>query len=69
MSTRKSAPTASAICAEAREIEDARIGAGAGDDHLRLVLLGQARQFVVIDALVFLAHAVGDHVVQSCRRS
>ena len=50
--------------AEAREIESARIGAGAGDDHLGLVLLRQALQFVVIDALVFLAHAVGDHLVR-----
>ncbi len=63
MSTRKMAPTESAICAEAREIDDARIGAAAGDDHLRLVLFGQARQLVVIDALVFAAHAVRNHVV------
>ena len=41
----------------------ARVGAGAGDDHLGLVLCGQAGQFVVVDALVLLAHAVGDHVV------
>ena len=39
MSTRNIAPTESAICAEALEIDDARIGAAAGDDHLRLVLL------------------------------
>ena len=49
--------------AEAGEIEDARIGAGAGDDHLGLMLLGEARQLVVVDGLGFLAHAVGDDLV------
>ena len=49
--------------AEAREIQHARISAGAGQDHLGLVLLGQARELVVIDALVVFAHAVGHDVV------
>ena len=35
--------------AEAREVEDLRVGAEAGDDHLRLVLNGQALDFVVVD--------------------
>ena len=49
--------------AEALEIDDSRVGAGAGDDHLRLVLFRQPRHLVVVDALVFLAHSVGDHFV------
>ena len=49
--------------AEAREIQRARVGAAAGDDHLGLVLERQPVHLVVIDALVFLAHAVGNHVV------
>jgi hypothetical protein len=32
------------------------------------VLLGQALQFVVIDALVVFAHAVGNHVVGLARK-
>ena len=67
MSTSKIAPTESAICAEAREIDDARIGAAARDDHLRLVLFGQPRQLVVVDALVVLAHAVGHDLVRLAR--
>ena len=55
--------------AEAREIDDARIGAAAGDDQLGLVLFGQARQFVVVDDLVLAAHAVGHHLVGLARRS
>ena len=47
----------------AAKSSDARIGAAARDDHLRLVLFGQAREFVVIDALVVLAHAVGHDLV------
>ena len=36
------------------EIDDAGIGAGAGDDHFRFVLVGQLFDFVVVDALVSL---------------
>ncbi len=50
--------------AEAWEIENTRIGAAAGDDQLGLMLLGQAREFVVIDALVVFAHAVRNHFVR-----
>src|SRR5712691_5121011 len=49
--------------AEAREVEDSRIGAAAGDDQLGLVLLGQTRQLVVIDPLVLFPHSVGDNLV------
>ena len=54
--------------AEARKIDDARIGAAARDDHLRLVLFGQAGQLVVIDALVVAAHAVGNHLIGLARK-
>jgi len=53
--------------AKARKIEDARIGAAAGDDHFRLVLFGQARDLVVIDTLVFAAHVIRDHVIGLAR--
>ena len=39
------------------------IGAAARDDHLGLVFFGQAREFVVIDALVFFSDAVGNDLV------
>src|SRR5690606_12741123 len=35
--------------AEAREVQDLGVGGEAGDDHLRLVLNGQALDFVVVD--------------------
>ena len=38
--------------AEAGEIEDLGIGGEAGDDHLRLVLHGQALDFVVVDQAI-----------------
>ena len=44
--------------AYAREIDDARIGAGADHDHLRPVLFGELLELVVIDPLVLLADAV-----------
>ena len=40
---------------EGREVEHAGIGAGPGDDQLRLVLLGQPADLVDVDALVALA--------------
>ena len=39
--------------AETREVQHARIGRETGDDHLRLMLDGQAFDFVVIDQAVF----------------
>ena len=44
--------------AEAREVDDARIGRAAGDDHRGLVLLRKFLDLVVVDAVVVLAHAV-----------
>ena len=44
--------------ADAREVDDARVGAGADDDHLRLVLVGEPVELVVVDPLVFLPDAV-----------
>ena len=45
--------------AEAAEVDDARIGRAAGDDHLRPVLLGEPLDLVHVDAVVVAAHAVG----------
>src|SRR4030081_262578 len=42
-----------------RKVEGARVGASAGDDHLRAMLFRELRQFVVIDALIVAAHSVG----------
>ena len=58
---------ASGDFADAREIDDARVGAGAHHDHLRLVFVGEARQLVVVDALVVLADAVRDDRVELAR--
>ena len=44
--------------AEAREVDDARIGRAAGDDDARLVLARQRGHRVEVDALVLAAHAV-----------
>ena len=63
MSTRKRAPTESAIWRNRAKSMIRGIGAAAGDDHLRLVFVGQPRQFVVVDAFVFPAHAVRHDVV------
>src|SRR5258708_4154357 len=51
--------------ADALEIDDARISAGARDDHFRLLLGGKLFNFVVVDALVFLFYAVGDEFVHA----
>ena len=67
MSTIITAPTALATGADAREVDDARVGAGADDDHLRLVLVRQPLQLLVVDPLVVLAHAVGDDRVELAR--
>jgi hypothetical protein len=53
--------------AEARPVDDLRIGGEAGDDHLRLVLDGEALDFVVIDQAL-LVDAVLDGVEELCRR-
>ena len=45
--------------AEALEVDDARIGRAAGDDHLRLVLVGEPLDLFHVDALVVAAHVIG----------
>ena len=44
--------------ADAREVDDARVGAGADDDELWFVRAGLRRQLVVVEPLVVFAHAV-----------
>ena len=46
------------------EVDDARVSAGTDHDHLRLVLVSQALELVVIDPLVILADAVRDDRVE-----
>ena len=43
---------------EAGEVDEARIGRGAGDDHLGLVLVRQPLDLLEVDQPVLLAHAV-----------
>ena len=61
------APDALRDLADPREIDDARIRARADHDHLRLVLLGEALQLVVVDALVVLTDAVRNDRVELAR--
>ena len=49
------------------EIDHARIGTRADDDHLRTTLGGEPIEFLVIDSLVVLANAVRDDRVQLTR--
>ena len=67
MSVNTAAPTRSAARRKRREVDDARVRARADDDHLRLVLVGEAVQFVVVDAFVVLPHAVRDDRVELAR--
>ena len=62
MSTRKMAPTESAIWRKRSKVDDARIGAAARDDQLWFVFFGQLGELVVVDALILAAYAVGNHV-------
>ena len=50
--------------AEAREVDGARIGGGAGQDQARLALQRQALDGVVVQALGRLVHGVGDDGVE-----
>ena len=50
---------------DALKIDHPRIGTCPGDDHFRLVLMRQPLDFVVVDALVFFAHAVGHELVHT----
>ena len=43
---------------EGGEVDDARIGRAAGDDDLRLVLLGELLDLIEVDAAVLAAHAI-----------
>ena len=54
--------------AEAGEIDDARVGAAAGDDQPRTVLLGEALDLIEIDPRVLGAHAVMDGVKPFARQ-
>ncbi len=51
--------------ADTLEIDDARISAGARDNHFWLVFGGKLLNFVVIDAFVFFFHAVGHEFVHA----
>ncbi len=48
--------------AERREVDQPRVRRRAADDHLRLVLMRQFADLVVVDQLVVLAHPVSDGV-------
>src|SRR5260370_42507000 len=47
----------------ALKIDDSGVGAGAGNDHFWLVLVGKAFNLVVIYAFVFLFHVLTDEFV------
>ena len=53
--------------AEALEVELARVGRPAGDDHLRPVLLGEALHLVHVDQARLAIDVVGDDLVQPAR--
>ena len=52
------APTRVGRRGDPLEVDDARVGAGADHDHLRVVLVGEAVELVVVDPLVVFADAV-----------
>ena len=49
------------------EIDNARVGAGTGDDELGLVLFGELFQLRVVDLLAVTVDAVCDDVVETPR--
>ena len=53
--------------ADPLEIDDPRIGAGPDHDHLRLVLVREPFQFLVIDPFIVFAHAVRNDRVELAR--
>ena len=67
MSTMNSALFSQQISAKRAEVDLARIGAGAGHDQLRPVLLRQPGHLVEVDPLGVAADAVADDVVQLAR--
>ena len=50
--------------ANAREIDHARVRARANDDQLRLALIGQPIELVIVDPFIVLAHAVRDDRIE-----
>ena len=54
--------------AEAREVDDARIGRAAGDDHRGLVLLRELLDLVIVDAVVVGSNAILDGVEPLARQ-
>ena len=52
---------------EALEVDNARVGGGASNDELGLVLLGLCRHVIEVDALGLGVKAVGDNVVELAR--
>src|SRR6185369_17920730 len=60
--TRRSSDLLVGDLPERREVYDARIGAGADHDHLRLVSIGKTFDFFIIDGLGFRRHAVRNDV-------
>ena len=48
---------------ESLKINDPGIGGGAGNDHLGLALFGQVADLVIVDAVGFGVHAIGDNLV------
>ena len=52
---------------QTREIEDARVSAASGNNQLRLVLVRQTLQLVIIDAFVFPSHVVRNDFVSLAR--
>ena len=51
-----------------REIDDSRVGACAGNDHLRLMFSRQPLDFVVVDRFGIFGHTVGDEFVGLARK-
>ena len=67
MSTRRYAPTESAMRAEARPVDDARIRRETGDDHLRSMLARKALHLRVVDLAGCRIEAVLDGVEELAR--
>ena len=64
-SNMNSAPTSSAISRNGSGVDDAGVGGGAGDDHLRALVLGaRSRTWSKSMRSSLGGHAVGDEVVE-----
>ncbi len=53
--------------AEAAEVDDARIGRAAGDDHLGPVLFGEPLDLLHVDEVIVAAHAIGHDLEPAAR--